>query len=165
MPVASYHDTKTALRGALASLVTANPSGPIRSVHEGSPGLYSGDYPALCVFATGSERSGEAADESFGPNVFLFGVAGIALKVPTGPREDVNARAEEEASLALSAWLDALETLVHNGIGGAVAGRPVLSVDVVSTRSGDADQYGNEFFDAGGQSLFIDGCECRITLL
>ncbi len=162
--IASHHDTKAALRDALASLATESPVGPIRKVYRGAPGLYSGEYPALCVFATGSEKAeGVGADETFGPNAFLFSVVGVALKVPTGRSENTNERAEEEASMALSAWMDALAE--NPDLSGVSVGRPILSVEVLSTRSADSDQFGNEFFDAGGRRLWLDGAEVRVVLM
>ncbi len=159
-----HHETKTALAQALASLVTPDPTGPVASVRVGRPDLFSDLHKALCVFSTGSENPGAGSDEGFLPSSFLFAVAGVHPSSPTTLGGDGKPEAEEAASRALSAWLEAL---IRNPTlsGLADIGRPVLRVTVLSERSDDADQFGNPYADAGNRAIWIDGVELRVDLM
>ncbi len=159
-----HHETKAALAQALASLVTPNPAGPVASVRVGRPDLFSDLHKALCVFSTGSENPGGGSDEGFLPSSFLFAVAGVHPSPPTTLGGNGKPEAEEAASRALSAWLEAL--MGNPTLSGlADVGRPVLRVTVLSERSDDADQFGNPYADAGNRAIWIDGVELRVDLM
>ncbi len=162
-----HHETKVALAQALASLVTPDPAGPVASVRVGRPDLFSDLHRALCVFSTGSENPGGGSDEGFLPSSFLYAVAGVHPAVPTVPgmgATQMRQEAEEAASRALSAWLEAL-TRNPTLSGLADIGRPVLRVTVLSERSDDADQFGNPYADASNRAIWICGSELRVDLM
>lgn len=156
----SYHQAKVTLRDALADLVSPNPAGPIRDIHKGHFSLYgAAAYPALSIFFAGTEENPESSNEVRLPGSFTFGVAGIAQKISSTFQGSGEEEAEELASLAFSAWVDALMQMPDLGVSG------VVGATVLSTRASDADEYGNEFQDANQGLLWVEGGTVRIDLI
>lgn len=159
-PKPSYHATKTALSGVLASLVTPAPAGPVVRLEKGRPHLFSDLRKTLCVFPTGSDNPVGGTV----PTRYRFAVAGVHPSVPSAPGADGREEAEEAASLALSAWLKAFEAKPQLG-GRQAAGRPVQAASVLSIRSDDADELGNPYMDASNTSIWVEACEVVVLVL
>ena len=156
----SYHLTKTTLRDALASLVTPSPEGPIARLEKGRPDLFKDLRKTLCVFPTGSDNPAQGTL----PARYRFAVAGVHPSVPTAPGKDARDEAEEAASLALSAWLEAFEARPRLG-GFASIGRGVERAYVASVRSDDADEFGNPYMDAQNTALWVEAAEVVVLVL
>lgn len=156
----SYAAAVEACTAHLLACVTANPAGPVVAKYAGDPGVYGGQFAAMCV-TQGADIGGEALHDrpSFPAGLeFAVRFIDIALKRQGSTYVSGMQEAEARTLLAQSAFLDGLDLDPH--MGGSVQ-----EIDAALAENGAFDRVGNPRLEFGNTDTVLWVRELRVRII